>query len=68
VTDAGGLSTSANIELYLSNANVAPVVPGGTCNVSENSPENTVRPFFVGLCIHRLLVAELCSPMLTPSS
>jgi hypothetical protein len=42
VTDAGGLVTTANIELYLSNANVAPVVPGGVCSVPENSPENTV--------------------------
>jgi hypothetical protein len=37
----GGLATTAIVELYLSNANVAPVVPGGNCSVPENAPEGT---------------------------
>ncbi len=41
VSDAGGLFALVVVELYLSNANVAPVVPGGVCSVPENSPEGT---------------------------
>ena len=41
VTDMGGLATTASVELYLSNANVAPVVAGGVCSVQENAPEGT---------------------------
>ena len=41
VSDAGGESTTVLVELFLSNANVAPFVQGRECSVPENSPPGT---------------------------